>query len=184
MRIYDNNKKIRKGRLLTGFTLVEIVIVVGIMALLSGIIFSSFDGAKAKSRDQQRLTDISNIQLGLELYFNQHGSYPEELDTLMGDSEGVKYIVDIPNPPSKATEDNYKYNYVPLTKVLNGTRCISYHLWTTFEVNSSNLESKKGFNSEGEDLLLLPTPLYECGTLDYNVVDASSKPLVYDVIPQ
>jgi prepilin-type N-terminal cleavage/methylation domain-containing protein len=174
-----------------GYTLVEIVIVIGIMALLSGIIFSSFDGAKAKSRDQQRLTDISNIQLGLELYFNKNGSYPKVLmgDTtdpgLVVNAEGVKYIIDIPTPPSKANEDEYKYNYVPLTKTLDGTRCISYHLWTTFEVNSANLESKRGFNSNSEFLeSLTTTPLYNCGNSDYNVIDASSESLVYDVIPQ
>ena len=174
----------------TGFTLVEIVVVIGIMALLSSIIYSSFDGAKAQSRDQQRLADISTIQLGLELYFNQHGSYPQ---TLIGDgttpglvinTEGVKYIAEIPTPPSKESEDNYKYNYVPLTKSSSGARCISYHLWTTFEKNNSNLESKKAFNSVFSvgGFLDLPTKLYECGS-GHVTTNASTSPLVYDVTP-
>jgi prepilin-type N-terminal cleavage/methylation domain-containing protein len=171
------------------FTLIEIVVVIGIMALLTTIIYASFDGAKTQSRDQQRLTDISTIQLGLELYFNQHGSYPK---VLMGDGttpglvvnvEGIKYLAEIPTPPSRSSEINYKYNYVPLTKTNSGERCISYHLWTTFEKSSANLESRKGFNSVFVGGVLdLPTDLYECGT-GHNTTNASLNSLIYDVTP-
>jgi prepilin-type N-terminal cleavage/methylation domain-containing protein len=47
------NKKINKG-----YTLVEVVVVISIMAFLSAIIYSSFDVSKAQSRDRQRVSDI------------------------------------------------------------------------------------------------------------------------------
>ena len=176
----------KKGnRFIKGFTLVEIVVVIGIMAVLSSIIYSSFDGAKAQSRDQQRLADISTIQLGLELYFNQHGSYPQQLGELVTNSDNVKYVANIPTPPSRADEDNYKYNYVPLTKSgVGGTRCVSYHLWTTFERGNANLESKRNFDSTESGLGNLPNKqkLYICGSGPYPRIQASSSPLIYDVI--
>ena len=186
MRISVTNMfKIEKGRLIKGFTLVEIVVVIGIMALLTSIVYSSFDGAKAQSRDQQRITDISTIQLALEIYFNKNGTYPQSLNDLVNE----KYIAQLPTPPSKADNSDYRYNYVPLAKTSGGTRCISYHLWTMFERENSNLESKKGFNSlpfENDNHIgLLTNPLYNCGTANYFPNrDASSESLIYDVMPQ
>ena len=159
-----------------GFTLVEVVIVIGIMGILSAIIYTSFDGAKAKSRDQQRIADISSIQLALEIYFNKYKQYPESLDSLQDDRTFT-----IPTPPRSS--ENYRSNYFPIKKTTATTeRCISYHLWTTFENPNSFLESKKGFNSS--DLSGLPTQLAECGE-DHNTIDASaaSNSLVYDVTP-
>jgi prepilin-type N-terminal cleavage/methylation domain-containing protein len=159
-----------------GFTLVEVVIVVGIMSVLSAIIYASFDGAKAKSRDQQRMADISSIQLALEIYFNKNKQYPESLTDLQ---DGT---FTIPTPPRSS--ENYIDNYFPMKKITATTeRCISYHLWTKFENTNSFLESKKGFDSTG-DLGELSTPLAECGSY-HNTIDASdlSNSLVYDVTP-
>ncbi len=175
------NKTFFKLKSTTGFTLVEIVIVIGIMALLSSIIYTSFDGAKAKGRDQQRVADISTIQLALEIYFNKNRQYPDSLNKLEDDG-----TFSIPNPPNN--RDGYGYYYFPIKKDLGNTtlnesnnRCISYHLWTTLEVQSGYLESKSGFNSTE-----LPTEtgraLLECGESGDDPVDGSG-PLIYDVKP-
>ncbi len=66
---------------LFGFTLVEILVVISIIAVLvSGILFSMQD-AGAISRDAERQSDLRTIEAALELYKNRYGRYPEGCNT-------------------------------------------------------------------------------------------------------
>jgi len=60
-----------------GFTLVEILVVIAIISILSGVIYASFGDARADSRDKVRKTDMKQLSLALELYKSQFGVYPE-----------------------------------------------------------------------------------------------------------
>ncbi len=155
-----------------GFTLIEVLVVIAIIATLSGIIYASFNGTRAQSRDQKRVSDIHELQLVLEQYFNAFHYYPPDIHDLI-----VKgYIASIPSTPS-----NYSsYNYFPITQTNGSTFCTSYQLWTKLETTSSYLASKKGFNSSS--LPASPTQLFACGNLG-TPIDAASDPLIYDVTP-
>jgi prepilin-type N-terminal cleavage/methylation domain-containing protein len=59
-----------------GFTLVELMVVVTIIALLSAVIFVNFNEARMSSRDKARMTSLKELQLSLELYKSQYGRYP------------------------------------------------------------------------------------------------------------
>lgn len=61
-----------------GFTLIELLVVISIIGLLSTIVLTSLNSARAKTRDAKRLSDMEQIQLALELYYADHGRYPEE----------------------------------------------------------------------------------------------------------
>ena len=61
-----------------GFTLVELIVVIGIISLLSSIVLASLGNARAKARDARRLADMHNIRTALELYRSKYGVYPEE----------------------------------------------------------------------------------------------------------
>lgn len=60
-----------------GFTLIELLIVIAIIALLTGIILTSLSGSKAKSRDAKRASDLAQIQLAIEQYFDRCDQYPQ-----------------------------------------------------------------------------------------------------------
>ena len=153
-----------------GFTLIEIVVVIAIMAILTVIIYASFNGAKAQSRDQERITDISSIQLALETYYNQKNLYPANLTLLT-----PLYINKIPTPPSGSPNgSDYSYNYVPIGNL--SRTCVSYHLWTKLETSNINLSSKKGFNSISSNTTC-------AGGTTYPRKDAGSDSLIYDVTP-
>ena len=51
-----------------GFTLVELLVVIGIITLLMVTIFPNFTGARQRARDSQRKTDLKNVQTALDLY--------------------------------------------------------------------------------------------------------------------
>ncbi len=59
-----------------GFTLVELLVVISIIALLGSIVFTALNSARARSRDARRVADIRQIQLALEMYYDTNGSYP------------------------------------------------------------------------------------------------------------
>jgi len=60
-----------------GLTLVEMMVVISIIAVLSGIIYASFDDARKQARDKTRMTALKELQLAVELYKAQNGTYPE-----------------------------------------------------------------------------------------------------------
>ena len=60
----------------SGFTLVELIIVICVIALLAAIVTVSYSPTKARARDTTRRSDIANIVKGLELYYDDNGSYP------------------------------------------------------------------------------------------------------------
>jgi prepilin-type N-terminal cleavage/methylation domain-containing protein len=59
-----------------GFTMIELMVVVAIIGILATLILASLGGAKAKTRDARRLSDIKEFQGALENYFAEHGHYP------------------------------------------------------------------------------------------------------------
>ena len=59
-----------------GFTLIELLVVIAIIGILSTVVLASLSTARQKSRDAKRISDIGQIQLALELYFDGALTYP------------------------------------------------------------------------------------------------------------
>jgi prepilin-type N-terminal cleavage/methylation domain-containing protein len=59
-----------------GFTIIELLIVIAIIAILAGLVLNNFQGAQAKARDTQRVTRINAIHSKLEEFYNEANGYP------------------------------------------------------------------------------------------------------------
>ena len=59
-----------------GFTLVELLIVVIILAILAAIIVPQFSGATDDAEQAAYDTNIANIRAAIDLYRQQHNAYP------------------------------------------------------------------------------------------------------------
>lgn len=59
----------------TGFTIVELLIVIAVIAILTTIATVSYDKIVKESRDKSRSADVSVIQNGLEKYYENNGEY-------------------------------------------------------------------------------------------------------------
>ena len=64
----------RKGQ--AGFTLIELMVVVAILAILTAILVPNFIRARSSSKLATCQLDLRNIAAGLELYYGENQTYP------------------------------------------------------------------------------------------------------------
>lgn len=62
------------------FTLIELLVVIAIVGLLASSALAFMRPAEAKARDARRLSDMAQLQNALTIYYNTHGSWPENTD--------------------------------------------------------------------------------------------------------
>ena len=60
----------------SGFTLVEVIIAVSVIAILSAVSVFSFTAVQRQSRDNQRAAKATLIVESLEKYYEKNGEYP------------------------------------------------------------------------------------------------------------
>jgi general secretion pathway protein G len=59
-----------------GFTIVELLVVIVVIAILAAITVVAYNGIQVKARDSQRKQDVKTIAKALELYYIDNGQYP------------------------------------------------------------------------------------------------------------
>ena len=60
----------------SGFTIVELLIVIVVIAILAAISVVAYNGIQTRARDNVRKADLSSIAKALELYRADFGEYP------------------------------------------------------------------------------------------------------------
>lgn len=64
------------GEKRAGFSLIELLIVIAIMAVIVGLALPNFIGARERSRDFKRKSELNELKTALRLYYNDYGKYP------------------------------------------------------------------------------------------------------------
>lgn len=122
-------KRIRKLLRQDGFTLMELLIVMVILAILVAIATGTYATSTKRGRDNRRKNDLRNITTALEAYYSDKGRYPSsnangemvgccstqgcgdiqvcEWGGEFKDTNGTLYMVLIPDDPV----DSQKYYY-------------------------------------------------------------------------
>jgi prepilin-type N-terminal cleavage/methylation domain-containing protein len=103
-----------------GFTLIELLVVIAIIGILSSVVIASMNSARKKSRDARRISDISQIQTALEMFYDANQNYATSTSQLV-----PVYLPKLPTDPMGAA-----YFYASIG---TGTTCSSYHLATALE---------------------------------------------------
>jgi type II secretion system protein G len=109
-----------------GFTLIELLVVIAIIGILSSVVLASLNTARQKSRDAKRISDVKQLQLALEFYFDANGAYPSVTDLDSSTIVADGYIATIPHDPVGGGD--YLYAYYPTSG-----SATTYHIGTTLE---------------------------------------------------
>lgn len=153
----------------TGFTLVELLVVIGIIGILSTLALVSLNSARQKSRDAKRLSDVRQIQTALELYYGDKNTYPIEGTTaspvVLGSasaytlsngagfdtkaaSSGKEYMGQVPSDPLSDQSYLYHSTNEDGSDCTSG-RCEQYRIVFTLERSAAGFSSGSRTASPG-----------------------------------
>ncbi len=132
-----------------GFTLIELLVVIAIIGILASIIMASMNTARQKGRDAKRVSDIKQLQLALELYYDANGNYPANIygsPSVLVSGGYISAVPYDPNASAPCTSDSGSgcYIYVALNSSGCGVTCTSgtsYHLGAVLEATNSAISS-------------------------------------------
>lgn len=150
-----------------GFTLIEIMVVVLIIMILSGLAIVSVNQARKQARDAKRISDMNTIASALQAYYADHHSYvltqvpPESCDLgawyprskiryaqMIGILKNEGYLQSCPydeiDPPGAACDASadwetadWGYRFTCSSTKGDSQPCDSYMLATVLETSSS-----------------------------------------------
>jgi len=147
-------KKIRDHK---GFTIIELLIVIAVIAILAGIVAVAYSHVTDKARDTTRQNNITEIQSQLEIFYANNNYYPSltNLNTaswLETNMKGVDPAIfsdplDTSNTTLEdgtAAKGDKKYAYDCVVDTTDNTKCSGYTLSAYLE--SGSVYSKKSLN--------------------------------------
>jgi prepilin-type N-terminal cleavage/methylation domain-containing protein len=151
----------------SGFTVIEMLVVVAIIAVITAVVLVSLNQARSQSRDKKRVSDIKSLQLSLEFYYTKNKAYPFTLNDL-----GIA----LPKDP----QTNEDYKYVAIRKG-SSSRCTSYHVGAVLEnADSEYLKEDSDIDSSATTISVNGESLSICrGTVAVNGINGVDP--VYDV---
>ncbi len=121
---------VRENKHDTGFTLVEMLIVITLLAMLAILAIMSFIPQIRKGDDATRKSDINRIKVAAEEYEKDHNCYPPP--TIIGCNPGAglqPYLNKIPCDPT--TNQSYVY-------VVDNNTCPTWYKFYTILQNTSD----------------------------------------------
>ncbi len=131
-------------------SLIELLVVIAIIGILSGVVLTNLNSARARAKDARRITDVKSIQLALELFAEHCGGRYPAVSTLTTTSSNTScpsvvfgtYLNTLPKDPGNASLD---YKYTPIGS--SNATCYEYHLGAALETSNSVLNDDSDLNS-------------------------------------
>ena len=109
-----NNKTRTKFLISSGFTLVELLVVLAILALLLTLAVPKYFTSIERAKDAALKHDLSTLRESIDKFYADKGQYPKTLEDLVED----KYIRQLPTDP--ITEKTSTWIFTPPEPPLEG----------------------------------------------------------------
>lgn len=101
-----------------GFTVLELLVVITVIAILATIVIVSYSGIQERARDSERDSHVTQLKIALEKYFADNSQYPAcGADGTSCNISGLAtpladYIEEIPHDPRVDPDSLQDYKYV------------------------------------------------------------------------
>ena len=133
-----------------GFTFIEMLVVLVLLATLMSVVVVKLNKASVSSRDKKRLVDLRMIQSALSLYYSDWDTYPTGLSfgSKLEDSNGRTYMAEVPVDPEYPKKSYY------------------YQTLTAGYVICAAMEDDRNIPAAGS--IYYPPATYSCGSVNCN----------------
>lgn len=134
----NKNRKGLSPGLSKGFTLLELLVVIGIIGLLASILVVNLTSARRRARDTKRVADVRNLQTAAEDYYGKNGKYPTAISDLVSGAQIPIWPKDPLNSVDCTANGDgcYWYSYYTPAGALGPQ---SYHFGASLEDTGSQL---------------------------------------------
>lgn len=132
-----------------GFTFIELMVVISIIAVLFGAGIATYTSANKRSRDARRKSDLEQVRSALEMFRADEGSYPiqgciAKCNINVSDLTDIAiYIAELPVDPNGS---EYRYQPRNWTSGKAYTYCLYAKLETTTAPDLSGCPASGSFN--------------------------------------
>lgn len=135
-----------------GFTVLEFLIVIGIMTILIGLILVGLTAARKNARDQGRVSQVQSVVVGLAQFYDICRMYPPTLDGTIAypclDNKTLgSLMADI---DAFAWNTASGYHYAALADPLDPGVCTGFHIGSDLETTSASYSNKSGAPASGD----------------------------------
>lgn len=106
----------QRYQLTKGFTIMELLVVLAIIAILTAIILVPLSDSRVKGRDTARKTQLQEVLKAMELYYSDNGFYPDDgttsdtvsnLSVVESALVASGYLTRLPDDPNGASVYQY-----------------------------------------------------------------------------
>ncbi len=126
-----------------GFTVLELLIVMGIIAILLAVMLASLSVSRERARDNIRIAGVNNLVLALEQYRAICRNYPAKVNNLEASQfcstrdEGLALGLLLPETPALPLEEEYFYS--AFANSSSTEKCTNYHIGVVLERKNDDM---------------------------------------------
>jgi prepilin-type N-terminal cleavage/methylation domain-containing protein len=99
----------------SGFTIVELLIVIVVIGILAAISITAFSGVQQRGRDSERTSDVKQLKKALEMFYAEKNYYPSVSDvrTASFRTSELKIPEGVVTPPGQTGTIGYCWSTAP-----------------------------------------------------------------------